>query len=74
MRGSAGDGVTRRHWGGRTRQANRSAERWRGWRNLLQVRISTVVAALLVLAALYEGIEVIWVLSLLTPSNSRIRR
>jgi hypothetical protein len=30
-------------------------------------------AALLVLAAIYEGIEVIWVLSPLTPSHSRIR-
>ena len=55
--------------GGRTRQANRSAERWRAWRSglLLQVRIYAVVAALLVLAAIYEGIEVIWVLSRLTP-------
>jgi len=47
----------------------RSAERWRAWRSglLLQVRIYAVVTALLALAAIYEGIEVIWVLSRLTP-------
>ena len=48
---------------------DRSAERWRAWRSglLFQVRIYATVAALLVLAAIYEGIEVIWVLSRLTP-------
>jgi hypothetical protein len=47
----------------------RSAERWRAWRGglLLQLRIYAVMAALLALAAIYEAIDVIWVLSRLTP-------
>ncbi len=42
----------------------RAGQRWRAWRMglVLQLRVYTVVAALLALAATYEAIEVIWLL------------
>lgn len=42
----------------------RSGERWKGWRQglVLQTRVYAAVAALLAIAAIYEAIEVIWIL------------
>ena len=43
---------------------SRSGERWRAWRQglLLQRRVYAAVVALLAIAAIYEAIEVIWIL------------
>ena len=42
----------------------RSGERWRAWRQglMLQKRVYAVVVGLLAIAAIYEAIEVIWIL------------
>ena len=44
----------------------RSGERWTAWRQglVLQIRVYAAVAALLAIAAIYEAIEVIWILPL----------
>jgi hypothetical protein len=48
---------------------SRSDARWRAWRQglVLHTRVYAAVVALLAIAAIYEAIEVIWILPAVAP-------